>query len=281
MDWIERWVEESPYTAALGVEPREITPQGARFHLPFREQNSNPGQALHGGVAASMVVVAAQSVARAALGEEAGPWHSHAVQVTYLAAAIGEAIFTEARLLRRGKELCFVDVAIASEAQKPIAHGLVAVRGRFASEPTPCPLGQHLTVGEDPGPMGPHIGRVPFMGRLGLSVEHMAGGTSRLVLPWIDANGDGSQGVHEGAILSLLDTTGAMAAWSVTGPGRYRASTPVLQAQILAPPDGSDLVAHGRVVFRDQEIFFSEVEVVRAQDSQLVARGTVHYRIVV
>ena len=38
-----------------------------------------------------------------------------------------------------------------------------------------------------------------------------------------------------------------MAAWATTGSGPYKASTPALQAQILAPPEGVDLVAYGRL----------------------------------
>ena len=45
-----------------------------------------------------------------------------------LAAAIGETILARARLLRRGKELCFAEVAIETEDAKPIAHVTAAVR---------------------------------------------------------------------------------------------------------------------------------------------------------
>ena len=114
-----------------------------------------------------------------------------------------------------------------------------------------------------------------------IAVEHMAGGTSRLVMPWNEAhNGDADGGVHEGAVLALLDTTGAMASWAVTGPGRFKASTPSIQAQILSPNPQGDLIAYGRCAQRDNEIFFSDVEVVTVADGLTCARGTVLYRIV-
>ncbi|MFQ5698472.1 MAG: PaaI family thioesterase [Myxococcota bacterium] len=281
MEGIRSWLEGSPYGEALGVELDRLDAEGVRLVLPYRDENSNPGKALHGGVAASMIQLAAQAVARAALGAEAAPWHTSALQVAYLSAAIGEPIVAEGALLRRGKELCFVDVAVSTEAGKPVARGLATVRGRFGARDATRPVAVGDDGACDPGPMGPHIGRVPFIGALGLRVEHMTGGRSRIVLPWRERNADADGGVHEGALLALLDTTGAMAGWAETGPGRYKASTPGIQARVLAPPPCADLVGYGRMVHRDAEILFCEVDVADLPEGRLVARGAVNYRIVV
>jgi uncharacterized protein (TIGR00369 family) len=154
------------------------------------------------------------------------------------------------------------------------------VRGRFGADAAKLPAAHGDAGGTDPGPMGPFIGRVPFIGGRGIRVEHMAGGAARLVMPWSEANAGEDGGVHEGAALALLDTAGAMAAWAETGPGRFKASTPALQAQLLAPPPRADLVGFGRVALRDRELFFCDVEVATAGERHVVARGTVIYRIV-
>jgi uncharacterized protein (TIGR00369 family) len=274
------WVEQSPYSAALGVQVAALDEESARLLLPYADANSNPGQALHGGCAASLGVIGAQVITRAALGPESGPWHTFGLQVNYLAAAIGEGVVADATLLRRGKEMCFVEVDVHTEDGKPIAHITSGVRGRFGAEAAALytSAGDH---GEsDPGPMGPHIGRVPFIGNRGIAVEHMTGGTSRLVMPLLEGNGDQSGGVHEGAVLALLDTTGAMASWAETGPGRYKASTPSMQAQILAPAPAADLIAYGTCRQRDNELLFSDVEVAEAKTGNVCAKGTVIYRIV-
>lgn len=276
----EQWISGSPYAQALGVQPIDVSADRVHLRLPYRDENSNPGRALHGGVAASLLAMSGGALARAALGEEAAPFHTAAIQVSYLAAAIGEEVIAEASLLRRGKELIFADVRVDGVDGKPVARGGVTVRGRFgapASAP-PAVLGEDAPG--DPGPMGRHVGRTPFMGRLGISVEHMRAGQSRILLPFHEPNADAAGGVHEGAVLALLDTTGAMAAWALTGPGPYKASTPTLQAQILAPPPPADLVGYGQVVHRDRELFWCDVEVGSAADRHLVARGTVVYRIV-
>ncbi len=274
------WIRQSPYSAALGVEVETLKEDAASLRLPYSDENSNPGQALHGGCAASLGAIGGQAVTRAALGPDSGPWHTVGLQVNYLAAAIGESVVAEARLLRRGKEMCFVEVDVRSEEGKAIAHVTTAVRGRFGADPGELyrSAGDH---GEsDPGAMGPHIGSIPFIGNRGIAVEHMVGGTSRLVMPWLETNGDLAGGVHEGAALALFDTTGAMASWAESGPGRYKASTPAIQAQILAPPPRGDLVAYGSCRQRDNEIFWSDVEVADASDGRVFVRGTVIYRIV-
>ena len=279
-DAVREWIERSPYGASLGVEVSAMGESEVRLRLPYKDENSNPGKALHGGVAASMIAIAGQALGRDALGAESGPWHTTAVQVGYLSAAIGEPIHAVATLLRKGKEICFSNVRVETDAGKPIAQGLTIVRGRFDAEETERPKSAGDAGTSDPGPMGPFIGRVPFIGKLGLVVEHMTGGTSRIVMPWNDGNADLSGGVHEGALLALLDTTGAMASWAVTGPGRFKASTPGVQAQILGTVPKGDLVAYGTNRYRDDEIFFSDVEVAHAETQRIVARGTVIYRIV-
>ena len=279
-DFVGEWIAKSGYTAALGVELESVDGETALLRLPFAEQNSNPGNALHGGCAASLAVTGAHAVTRAALGAESGPWHTAALQVNYLAAAIAEDVHARAVLLRRGKEMCFVEVDVAREDGKPIAHATAAVRARFGAAPAQVYASAGDRGESDPGKMGPGVGKMPFTTARRLHVEHMTGGISRITMPACPANADASGGVHEGAVLALLDTTGAMAAWATTGVGPYKASTPALQAQILTPPEGVDLVAYGRCVQRDSELLWSEVEVAGAADRRVFARGTVIYRIV-
>jgi uncharacterized protein (TIGR00369 family) len=279
VEFVQRWIEKSPYSAALGVQLESLTEGAARLRLPFAEVNTNPGNVLHGGCAASLAAVGAHAVTRATLGEESGPWNSPALQVNYLAAAQEQDVIAEARLLRRGKTLCFVEVDVATEDGKSIAHATAVTRARFGDDPATLPISAGDDGAADPGAMGPHLGRVPFIGRRGIVAEHMTGGTSRLVMPFIGDNADENGGVHEGAVLALLDTTGAMASWARTGHGPYRASTPSIQAQILAPAPKQDLIAYGRNVQQDGEILWSDVEIASAVDARIYARGTVIYRI--
>jgi uncharacterized protein (TIGR00369 family) len=280
MEFVRDWIEKSPYSAALGVVLDEIGEGSARLRLPYSDDNSNPGQVLHGGVAASLAVIGAQTVTRATLGAESGPWHSASVQINYLAAARAQEVVANATLLRRGKDLCFVEIDIATLEDKPIAHATAAVRARFGAEPAELAVSEGDHGLADPGPMGPHIGKIPFMAGRGIVAEHMVDGTSRLTMPLGDKNADQDGGVHEGAVLALLDTTGAMAAWAAYGVGNFKASTPSLQARVIAPAPAEDLVGYARCVQRDGDILWNEVEVAGRSDGRVCARGTVLYRIV-
>ena len=156
---------------------------------------------------------------------------------------------------------------------------MAVVRGRFGAEPATLAQSRGAPGRADPGELGPHIDRIPFIAGRGIGVEHMRGGSSRLRMPWQESNADPAGGVHEGALLSLLDTAGSMASWAVTGAGPYRAGTPALQARILAPPPRDGLVAYASNTQRDGDLFVSDVEIAGTSDGRVFARGTVFYRI--
>ena len=282
MSDVKNWVEQSAYASTLGVQAESITAEAAVLQLPFREGNSNPGGALHGGVYASLSIIGAHATARTALGEDIGPFHTVGMQINYLSAAISEGVRARARLLKRGKELAFVEVTCTSEAGKDVAHASLMIRGRKGADTLDGPVCQSAVAGDEPGEMGPAVTEmVPFIHERGIVIEHMAHGESRLLMPWLEAHGDAvSGGTHEGAALALLDTAGAMAGWAQVGPGPYKASTPTMQAQVLAAPPAQDLIAYARVAYQDNEILYSDVEVAGRDDQKVYARGCIPYRIV-
>jgi uncharacterized protein (TIGR00369 family) len=277
---IQDWVELAPYGAGLGVQLREVSGEAAVIAMPFREANSNPGDALHGGCAASLGLIGGQAVARAALGDQFTTFHTASCQVSYLAAAIGEDVVATTTLLRRGKEMCFTETTVATVGGKPISHIATLVRGRSGTEAPTTTVAVGDDGASDPGQMGPFIGTLPFMAARKIDVHHMADGQARLVMPLGGANADGSGSFHEGAALALLDTTGAMASWAETGPGPYKASTAAMQAQVVGDLNAEELVGYGRVAQRDGDLFWADVEVADAETQHVRVRGTVVYRIV-
>ncbi len=280
-DFVRQWFEGSAYGQTLGAQLRALDETGAELVLPFNDANANPpANALHGGVAASLSAIAAQAVARCNFGPDSGPWHTAGLQINYLAAALGEDVAARARLLRRGKDLCFVEVETVTADGKAIAQASAVVRARHNKPDHDTALAAGDDGAEDLGPMGPRLERNPFISGRGITGDYIKDGRVRLSMPWLDSNSDASGGVHEGAALALLDTAGAMCAWSVTGIGPYKASTPSMQIQLLAPPPRDDLIAYGRVAERDGEFFWNDIEVAAARSGRLVARGVVMYRLI-
>jgi acyl-coenzyme A thioesterase PaaI-like protein len=80
-------------------------------------------------------------------------------------------------------------------------------------------------------------------------------------------------------VAALIDTTGALASWSLTGLDfRFKASTVGIHVNFHAPAYGP-LLAHARTLRRNNEIFLNQVAV--SADGEVVATGSVTYRIVV
>lgn len=275
-----QWVETSAFGSGLGIQVDEITDTSARLVLPFRTENSNPGDALHGGCAAALGLIGGHAIARTVFGEEFTTFHTANCQISYLAAAIGEEVIATTTLLRRGKEMCFSETTVATNEGKPISHITSLVRGR-KNDGQGNPMVSHGDKGEsDPGEMGPFIGMMPFTKARQLNVEHMVDSHARIVMPLGDANGDRDGGFHEGAALALLDTTGAMAAWAAVGPGNHKASTVALQAQVVGSLQAEDLIGYGQIAAQDGDLFWADVEVADAKTNHVQVRGTVIYRIV-
>jgi uncharacterized protein (TIGR00369 family) len=281
--------EAAPYVARLGVVVESIALDRVVVRVPYKDENSNPGQALHGGVAASTIDVAGVLAAWTGLPEgrdfDAGTLD---LTVAYLAAAIGEDIVAEASVLRRGKEIVYSDVLVRTDAGKPIANGLVTHRAFDRAQLPADDARQRASRSDAPVEDGdvPKPARmivsVPFMKSLGLVITHMKDGRAVVRMPWSRDKTEDGGAVHEGALAALLDTTGAMASWSLAGLDlRYKASTVGIHVSYHARAREEDVVAEGRTWRRNNEIFLNQVTVSGAASGSVLASGTVTYRIVV
>ena len=280
-------IAAAPYCARLGVVVEDLAADRARIRIPYKEENSNPGKALHGGVAASTIDVAGVLAAIGGSGDDrsfdAGTLD---LSVNYLAAAIGEDIVADAQVLRRGKEIVYSDVDVRNDGGKRIARGLVTYRAldhppageeRQRSTHADAPVGE----GDDVPPLARAIVAVPFMKSLGMRITRMKDGHTILRMPFTVEKTDHEGAAHEGAVAALVDTTGAMASWSVVGIDlRYKASTVGIHVTFHAPARG-DLVAEARTWRRNDEIFLNQVVASEAGSGRVIATGAVTYRIVV
>jgi len=279
-------VTRDRYAEELGAVIETVDAERSRVRVPFRDGNSNPGGALHGGVAASLVDLAASLMGRTGAGDQ--PDVEHAVvdlSVTYLAAAINEDVIGEARALRRGKELCFVEVDVQTDGGKAIARGLATHRS------APPGAADRQLLRDPDGGLAPSaelpafvrfFTTAPFMARLGIRGLRAEDGTAATALPWNVAHTDVSGGLHRGAVAALIDTTGAMASWSLVPlDPRNKASTPALHVTHHSAAYDEDVVADATTLRRADELFANQVTVRGATSGRLISTGTVLYRIVV
>jgi uncharacterized protein (TIGR00369 family) len=125
------------------------------------------------------------------------------------------------------------------------------------------------------------IGLMPFAAHLGLEFVEAGDGWAKLRLPFKKENTTAADALHGGAIATLLDTTGSMAAWTTSeiGNPRYFGSTVAVSINYLSGIVGEDCYAEGRVLKRGKEIIYSDVRVTTG-DGKLCAQGNVIYRIV-
>ena len=81
-------------------------------------------------------------------------------------------------------------------------------------------------------------------------------------------------------IAAVIDTTGALAAWSNHDFDKgARASTIAMSVQYVGACKQSDLLCHARAVRRGKELTFTEITATDA-DGNVVAHGIQTYRIV-
>jgi len=131
------------------------------------------------------------------------------------------------------------------------------------------------------GRMAKVIEMTPFMKHLGMEFVDGGEGVARIKLRYQDENSTVGKALHGGAIASLIDTTGAMAAWTTAeiATPKYFGSTVGVTVNYLSGAIGEDIVAEGRVLKRGKEIIYTDVRVTNGE-GKLLAQGNVVYRIV-
>ncbi len=130
LDRMAKVIAAMPFTKHLAMEFVEGGEGFARVRMRYQDENSTVGRALHGGAVASLIdttgAMAAWTTAQIATPRYFGS--TVGVNVNYLSGAIGEDVFAEGRILKRGKEIIYTDVRVTNEAGKLLAQGTVVYR---------------------------------------------------------------------------------------------------------------------------------------------------------
>ena len=120
---------------------------------------------------------------------------------------------------------------------------------------------------------------VPFQKMLGVEIVEVGKDRAVVRLPFKYELAGGGNAFHGGAISSLLDLTGALAAWTGHDPENgLKAATVSMTVNYLAAALGKDVIATAHAVKRGKELVFSEVSICEEKSGKLIANGTMIYR---
>lgn len=118
----------------------------------------------------------------------------------------------------------------------------------------------------------------PLVGHLGMRLDALWPDRAELVLPFRDELATIGDVVHGGAIASLVDTAGMVAAWSDDEvPDSLNGSTISMSIEFVSAARATDLRATATVIRRGRTLCFCEVTVTDAED-RVVAKGLMTHR---
>ena len=272
------------FAAFLGIRIIDVSHERAVLHLPYQPEHANAAGPLNGGASASLLNMAGAVAAWTGIDLDTEPHLSCVdMSVQYLSAAMQEDVVAEAQVLRRGRDLFFLDVTLRTPdpEARPICQGLVMYRAPDYADHKPRLRAKHnlLPVPALIPPDDPWLIE-GYTQKLQMSCQHHSLGRTRMAMPCTPAHVGERGQMHEGALASIADVAGTAAAWSLV-PNREGVRGSTVGMQLSYPhPATEPVMADAYVQQRSEELFFSTVHVTGADTGQLVAMGQVSYRLV-
>ena len=116
--------DTNPYHKSLGITVLDQQPGYGKIVL--RKDENTPGGiggSVHGGVLAAMVDIVMLVAIFAEMREGETPAGTAELSITYLRQTHGEHIYAEATVVKRGRQLSFVEIDITDDEGKLCAKG--------------------------------------------------------------------------------------------------------------------------------------------------------------
>ena len=135
-------IVESPLGRLLGMELADAAADRVTIRLPFRPDLTTVGDLVHGGAIGALVDVAATAAAWSRADLTRSPRGTTiGLTINYLNGARGRDLLATATIAQRGQAIVVCEVAIADDADTPIARALVTYKlthrdSTSASEPS-------------------------------------------------------------------------------------------------------------------------------------------------
>ncbi len=128
-DVIEAFIPHSPHAVALGISLSSIGTDEAVLVMPFKPELATLGEVVHGGAISTLADTAAMAAAWASDEKTDSPAGATvAISVNFVSAAKGCDLRAEAKVIRRGRELSFCEVAVLDPDGTPVADAIATYR---------------------------------------------------------------------------------------------------------------------------------------------------------
>ena len=242
----------------------------------------NAGGVLSGGAGASLVIMAGALAAWSAMDLQAKTdFRFVDLALHYLDAGRDDDVVAEAAVLRRGRDLVFVDVAARARGGVPICRGLLTYHATDHGGHAPRLHADPILLPAPSLAMAPAVHRLfrGYVSKLGITPLHESPGRARLHMPCTAEHRDESGHLHAGALASLVDIAAVTASWALV-PRRPGTRGSTIGMQVSFPMTTAEaVVADAHVQQRAESLLFSTVHVTAATSGQLVALGQVSYRL--
>jgi len=119
------FIPSSPLAAHLGIRLQHLGDDSAELVLPFAEHVVTIGDVVHGGAISSLADTAAMAAAWADdVVPEALAGSTVSITIDFIAPAKGSDLVAEARVIRRGKRLSFIDIDVRDPDGNVVAKAL-------------------------------------------------------------------------------------------------------------------------------------------------------------
>ena len=271
-----------PFAHSLGVRIAELERDRAVLLLPYRAEHLNAVGVLNGGASASVVLMAAALAAWTGVDLTADVDLGFIdLAAQYLAAGLEQDVVASAQVLRRGRDVCFLDVDLRARGGTAICRGLVTYRAGDYGGRTPRLRARHVALPALPQLVPPAATRLfrGYVAKLGMTPIHQEPGRVRLSMPCTPAHLDERGHMHAGVLASIVDIAAVAASWSLV-PRQPGARGSTIALQVSFPGAAAEpVLADAHVQQRAEALLFNTVHVTGAGSGQLLALGQVSYRL--
>jgi uncharacterized protein (TIGR00369 family) len=117
-------ISMSPLGRLLGFELVEWAPERVVIKMPFRDDLCTLGDLVHGGAISALADTTATAVAWSGVDPARPPQRGTTVSlaVDFMTGARGRDLLAEGTIARRGKSICFCNVAVRTSAGEQVAQ---------------------------------------------------------------------------------------------------------------------------------------------------------------